>query len=103
LRRNCLLKHVIEGTLEGRIEVKYGLHCIDFHKTHNVYYLNRIKNKRRIVKGTTLWREGEFTPLEVTTMLLMGLLVKECWRQDSALRSEGQVLRCNGGLSLEFY
>jgi hypothetical protein len=44
LRRNCLLKHVIEGTLEGRIEMtgRRGRRCKQL--------LDDLKEKRRYCK-----------------------------------------------------
>jgi hypothetical protein len=34
LRRNCLLKHVIEGKIEGRIEMK-----VDEEENLNIYWM----------------------------------------------------------------
>jgi hypothetical protein len=56
LRRNCLLKHVIEGKLEGRIEMtgRRGRRCKQL--------LDDLKEKRRYCKlkeealDRTLWR-----------------------------------------------
>jgi hypothetical protein len=55
LRRNCLLKHVIEGKLEGRIEMTGG-------QGRHKQLLDDIKEKRRYWKlkeealDRTLWR-----------------------------------------------
>jgi hypothetical protein len=56
LRRNCLLKHVIEGTLEGRIQVT------GTRGTRRKQLLVDLKGKRRYWKlkeevlDRTLWR-----------------------------------------------
>jgi hypothetical protein len=54
LRRNCLLKHVIEGKLEGRIEVT------ERRGRRRNYLLDDLKEKERILKeealDRSLWR-----------------------------------------------
>jgi hypothetical protein len=56
LRRNCLLKHVIEGKLEGRIEM------MGRRGTRRKYLLDELKEKRGYWKlkdealDRTLWR-----------------------------------------------
>jgi hypothetical protein len=56
LRRNCLLKHVIEGTLEGRIEIT------ERRGRRRKQLLDYLKEKRRYCKlkeealDRTLWR-----------------------------------------------
>jgi hypothetical protein len=56
LRRNCLLKHMIEGMLEGRIETK------ERRRRRRKQLLDDLKEKRRYWKlkeealDRTLWR-----------------------------------------------
>jgi hypothetical protein len=56
LRRNCLLKHVIEGKLEGRIEMT------ERRRRRRKQLLDDLKEKRRYYKlkeealDRTLWR-----------------------------------------------
>jgi hypothetical protein len=50
LSRNCLQKHIIEGKLEGRIEVKRR------REIRRTYLLNDLKKK----KGYCKLREGKY-------------------------------------------
>ena len=58
MRRNCLLKHVIDGKIEGRVEVKGRL------RRRSKQQLDDFKGKREYCKlkeealDRTVWRTG---------------------------------------------